>query len=101
MLPDRTQEDILFEILLKAGHPLTSDIQNVKVADQSAFSISAGNLIVCLESRIAIETLRATANLNPKPVQVICLDHAFEGNDQLKTNIVLEMEANDNQFCTV
>ncbi len=63
-------------------------------------SISAGNL-VGLESRIAIDTLRAAANLNPKPVQVICLDHAFEGNDQLKTNIVLEMEAHDIQFRTV
>jgi cation diffusion facilitator CzcD-associated flavoprotein CzcO len=36
----------------------------------------------------------------PKPVQVICLDHAFQGNDQLKTNIVLEMESRDIQFRT-
>ncbi|MGD1073360.1 MAG: site-specific DNA-methyltransferase, partial [Bryobacteraceae bacterium] len=101
VLPDRSQQDILFEILLKAGYPLTADIQSVALADQSAFSISKGNLVVCLESRIALETLRAAANLDPKPIQIICLDHAFEGNDQLKTNIVLEMEAQDIQFRTV
>ena len=101
VLPDRSQEDILFEILLKAGYPLTADIRQVALAGQTAFSISAGNPIVCLESRIAAETLRAAAELEPKPVQVICLDHAFEGNDQLKTNIVLEIEASDIRFRTV
>jgi adenine-specific DNA-methyltransferase len=73
----------------------------VKLGDQSAFSISAGNLVVCLESSIAAETLRAAAALDPKPIQVICLDHAFEGNDQLKTNVVLEMESHGIQFRTV
>ena len=65
------------------------------------FAISEGNLIVCLESPIHVETLRAAMARDPKPVQVICLDHAFEGNDQLKTNILLEMEAQNIQFRTV
>jgi len=101
VLPDRSQQDILFELLLKAGYPLTASISEVGVAEQVAFSISDGNLIVCLEWAIAIETLRAIMDLKPKPVQVICLDHAFQGNDQLKTNIVLEMESRDIQFRTV
>ena len=68
---------------------------------QTVFAISDGNLIVCLESPIRIETLRRAMASEPKPVQVICLDHAFEGNDQLKTNILLEMEAQNIQFRTV
>jgi adenine-specific DNA-methyltransferase len=101
VLPDRSQQDILFELLLKAGYSLTAPIREIRVADHGAFSISDGNLIICLESPIAIETLRAITALKPKPVQVICLDHAFQGNDQLKTNIVLEMESLGIQFHTV
>lgn len=101
VLPDRSQDDILFEILLKAGYPLSARIEPVNLASQSAFAISDGNLIICLECPIEIETLRRAMARDPKPVQVICLDHAFEGNDQLKTNIVLEMEAQNIQFRTV
>ena len=101
VLPDRSQEDILFEILLKAGYPLTSDIETVEIGEQRAFSISDGNLVICLEAPIRTETLRAIIGLRPKPVQVICLDHGFEGNDQVKTNLKLEMEAHGIEFRTV
>jgi adenine-specific DNA-methyltransferase len=36
-----------------------------------------------------------------KPQQVLCLDNAFKGNDQLKTNTVLEMQSHDIKFHTV
>lgn len=101
VLPDRSQDDILIEILLKAGYPLTARVEPITVASQTVFAISDGNLIICLESPIHIETLRAAMARDPKPVQVICLDHAFQGNDQLKTNILLEMEAQNIQFRTV
>lgn len=101
VLPDRSQDDILFEILLKAGYPLTARVEPITLASQTMHAISDGNLIVCLESPIHIETLRAAMARDPKPVQVICLDHAFVGNDQLKTNILLEMGAQNIQFRTV
>jgi len=101
VLPDRSQEDILFEILLKAGYPLTSRVEEIAAPEQRVFSISDGNLIICLESAILTETLRAIIGLKPRPVQVICLDHAFEGNDQVKTNLKLEMQAAGIEFRTV
>jgi adenine-specific DNA-methyltransferase len=101
VLPDRSQEAILFEILLKAGYPLTSRVERIEIAGQGIFSVSAGNLIICLEAPIRLETLRAVIELQPKPVQVICLDHGFEGNDQVKTNLKLEMEAHGIEFRTV
>ena len=36
-----------------------------------------------------------------KPEQVICLDNAFGGSDQLKTNTVLEMRDHEIEFRTV
>jgi adenine-specific DNA-methyltransferase len=101
VLPERSQEDILIEILLKAGYPLTSRINRIEVAGQHAFSISDGNLIICLATPIHPETLRAIIGLQPRPIQVICLDHGFEGNDQIKTNLKLEMESHGIEFRTV
>jgi len=39
--------------------------------------------------------------LEPKPLQVVCLDVAFSGNDALKTNIALEMRDRGIRFRTV
>ena len=37
----------------------------------------------------------------PNPKQEICLDAAFRGNDQLKTNTVLEIKSHGVVFHTV
>lgn len=36
-----------------------------------------------------------------KPEMVLCRDNAFKGNDQLKTNIMLEMKSHKIKFHTV
>jgi len=99
LVPGRTQEDILYELLLKAGLPLTVKIQEREVAGQKVFAVDEGLLLICLEEKIAAETLRGMITLGPQ--MVLCLDHAFAGNDQLKVNIVLEMRSHDIKFQTV
>jgi len=84
--PDATQEDILYELLLKAGFPLTTSIEEKKMAGKTVFSIEDGVLLICLEKTLTSEVIRAMAEANP--VQVVCLDEGFAGNDQLKTNAV-------------
>ena len=64
---------------------------------RTQFLLSA--LLVGLEDPITRETLGGMIELNPQ--SVICLDHAFSGNDQLKTNVVLEMKSHDIKFQTV
>ena len=101
VLPDRSQLDILYELIIKTGLPLTAKIEKktVAVAGKTVYSIEEGQLLICLEDRIDMETLRGITALAPQ--QVICLDHAFHGNDQLKTNTVLEMRSHDIKFRTV
>lgn len=36
-----------------------------------------------------------------EPRRILCLDRAFEGSDQLKTNTVLTMQSRDIDFRTV
>ena len=82
--PGRTQEDILFEILMKSGYPLTARVDTLTVAEKKVFSVAGGALLVCLEKDLTIELIRALAER--KPERVVCLDAGFAGNDQLKAN---------------
>ena len=79
-------EDILYELLLKTGFPLTTRIEKRRMADKDVFAIEGGALLICLEKSLTQELIRAMAEANP--LRVICLDEGFEGNDQLKTNAV-------------
>lgn len=79
-------EDILYELLLKAGFELTTKIETVEFAGKEVFSIAEGALLICLEKEITSDLIDAMAEADP--FQVICLDEAFQGNDQLKTNAV-------------
>lgn len=86
-----TAEDILYELLLKTGFPLTTKIQTVEMAGTSVFSIEGGALLICLEKEVTAELIDALAEASP--LQVICLDEAFKGNDQLKANAVQTFKA--------
>lgn len=79
-------EDVLYELLLKAGFPLTTKVTPVEMAGKQVFSIQDGALLICLEKEITPELIDALAEANP--LQVICLDEGFKGNDQLKANAV-------------
>jgi adenine-specific DNA-methyltransferase len=97
--PSSTPEDILYELLLKAGFPLTTKVEKISISDKSAYSIAEGALIICLDDDLTKEAIQAITTL--KPVQCICLDAAFHENDQLKTNAVQTMESAKVQFRTV
>ena len=99
LAPKATSEDILYELLLKAGFPLTTKVEKISISDKSAYSIAEGALIICLDDDLTKEAIQAIAAL--KPVQCICLDAAFHENDQLKTNAVQTMESAKVQFKTV
>ena len=58
---DRTESDILFELLLKLGLDLTVPIEKKSIAGQDLHSIGAGTLIVCLSKSIAAKEVEALA----------------------------------------
>jgi len=82
----RTQEDILFEILLKSGYKLSSDIKEIEIAGKRVFVVSKGALFICLEDEAPDGLFTEVAEKEPK--LFICLDKAFGGRDDRKTNAV-------------
>ena len=93
--PDRSQDDILYELLLKLGLDLCVPIVTRTVAGKAVRSIGAGILIACLDEKIAREDVEQLAlgiaewhkQLEPTgDTTVIFRDSAFE-DDVAKTNM--------------
>ncbi|CAN5503805.1 hypothetical protein BH10PLA2_BH10PLA2_17340 [soil metagenome] len=82
----RSPDDILHELLLKSGFPLTIPVESQILAGKTIYSVAGGSLVICLERELTLELIRAIGER--KPVRVICLDEGFAGNDQLKANAV-------------
>ena len=86
-----SQDDILYEILLKAGFELTTKIEKIELAGKAVYSIEGGDMLICLEKGLTKEVIKAMAEKQPS--RVICLDLGFANNDQLKTNAVQIMKS--------
>jgi adenine-specific DNA-methyltransferase len=89
--PEAHQEAILYEILLKSGFELTTQIEKREIEGKTVFSIADAELLVCLEKDLNQKLIKAIAE--HKPSRVICLDEGFHNNDQLKTNAVQIMKS--------
>ena len=59
--PDRSEEDILFELLLKLGLDLCVPIEAKTIAGKTICSVGAGTLIACLDEVIAREEVEPLA----------------------------------------
>lgn len=82
----RQAEDILYELLLKVGFPLTSPVEKLVLSDKEVFSIGEGALLICLDRELTLDVIEAM--VEKAPSMILCLDEGFKGNDQLKVNAV-------------
>lgn len=89
-----TIDNMVYELLLKSGKDLNSVIEHKK----GYYTINGKDLILMLESATqeVIDSI-----LVEHPNKVIALDRLFEGNDQLKTNTVLQMKDIGVEFKTI
>jgi adenine-specific DNA-methyltransferase len=97
--PDRTEDDLIYDIILKHGLDLCAPIEEKKIGDHKVRAIGSGAVFTCFGSRITaadVEQLAAgiakwrdeLAPANPKLSRVVFRDSAFE-TDVAKTNLVL------------
>jgi adenine-specific DNA-methyltransferase len=90
------RENILYELILKSGLDLNVETERKKANGKEYYSIDDGKLIICLEDKITQNLMDKIRTAEPE--KVICLDRAFKGNDQLKTNTILQMESEEIEF---
>ena len=63
--PDRTPEDLLFQVMLDLGVLLSSRIEETEIAGRRVFSVADGYLIACFDSDVTEETVKAIAQRRP------------------------------------
>jgi adenine-specific DNA-methyltransferase len=92
---DRTEQDILFELLLKLGLDLTVPIEQKIISGKTVHSIGAGVLLTCLAPQISNDEVESLAlgivewhkhTLPAGETQVVFRDSAF-ADDVGKTNL--------------
>lgn len=82
---DRTDEDIIFEMMLKWGIDLTSSIKKLKLGGgYPCYSVSEGELVCCLADGLSIGDIQEIADMQPS--RVLMLDSILD--DTLKLNAV-------------
>lgn len=60
----RTADDLLYELLLKSGYPLTATLEVLQLAGKQVHSVAGGVFFVCLERELTLELIRAMAARN-------------------------------------
>lgn len=92
-------ENILWELLIKNGVPLTEKIESSTLQDGAKIYYTTNKkLAFVLDSYTdAVQT----AVLELKPKNIICLDSLFHNNDNVKTNAQLKFEDNGISFKTI
>ncbi len=87
---DRTEEDVLFEILLKYGLDLTLPIEEKLIEGKKVFNVGVGALFICLADGITSKVAEGVGawkqELQPEACRVIFKDSGF--TDVEKTNSV-------------
>lgn len=94
--PNAEKENMLYELLLKSGYPLT--VETAYMPSTEGYSINNNETIILLE---VIDQAIIEEILKLQPKNVIALDNLFVDNDQLKTNTVLQMKDANIEFRTV
>ncbi|MDO5505141.1 MAG: site-specific DNA-methyltransferase [Pseudoxanthomonas suwonensis] len=100
IVPDRSEQDVLTELLLKLGLDLCVPIEQRQIAGKTVHAIGAGVLMACLDPRIGKEDAEPLAlgmagwhkELDPAgDTTCVFRDSAFE-NDEAKTNLAAILE---------
>lgn len=89
--PNTPKDFLLYELLLKAGVKPTERIEQITLAGQGVYKVGEDSMLVHLQNDINQAVIDAV--VKAKPEIFICLDKAFHGNDQLKTNAVKTFSA--------
>lgn len=101
---DATADELLTEILLKQGYSVTETVSGAEVADLDVRLVRDrdGDIAVLAylneHTKPTLEQLRAF--VDESPTRIIVLEDAFQGDDELKTNLAQLAKSNGIELWT-
>lgn len=90
LVPDRSDADAVYEIMLKYGLDLTWPVEELSIATKKVYSIGLGALIICMDNEITTAIAQGILDhlkaIKPETTRVVFRDNGFK-TDSNKTNI--------------
>lgn len=83
MKQGRTAEDLLFQVMLDMGIPLSSNISERDIAGKKVFDVGDGFLLACFDSAVTEAVVTEIAKQKP---QYAVLRDSSMANDSVATN---------------
>lgn len=81
--PDRTPEDLLFQVMLDLGVLLSSKIEKTLIKDKKVFDVANGYLLACFDADVTSEVITEIAKR--QPYYAVFRDSSL-ANDSVATN---------------
>jgi len=78
---DRTDMDVVYEIMLKMGIPLDVEVQYMEIGDKIAYIVGDFILMICLAKNITAEDIENMAQY--APAKIICAEAGFADDSAL------------------
>lgn len=96
-----TEEELLTELLIKLGVSLTTKIESETINDLSIWKVGDNLILAYLNEHVkpSLDQLRKIAEI--EPTKLIVLEDAFQGDDELKTNLSQICKTNKIELWTV
>jgi adenine-specific DNA-methyltransferase len=80
---DRTPLDLLFQVMLELGKPLSAKIEEKEITGKHVFVVDGNDLIACFDKDITDEVVKTIAQM--KPLYAVFRDSSM-ANDSVGTN---------------
>lgn len=106
--PERTSEDIFYEVLLKQGIELTEDSRSQEIAGHTVYSLGYGLYYCCFDAQIGTEAQELAAGIarwheeedpDGKDCVVYVRDSAFDSSNTMQGVNGDEGDARKKSFC--
>jgi adenine-specific DNA-methyltransferase len=82
--PDRTADDLLAQVMLDWGLPLSLSIEQVEIAGKTVYKVAGDSLYACFDSGIDEDFTKAIAKA--APLRIVFRDSGFK-HDTAKVNV--------------
>ena len=81
--PDRTPEDLLFQVMLELGATLDSEIEHSLVDGKTVWNVADGYIVACFDKDVTDDVVKVIAKMQP---QYAVLRDTSMANDSTATN---------------
>lgn len=97
--PDRTDEDLLFQVLLDWGLDLSLPIKRSDVEGHSVFSVAEDALVVCFDNHVSPAVVKSLAAVHP--LRAVFKDSAFADDERTNAEQIFREVSPDTEIRTI